>query len=188
MEDEQKQHRPAAFIQQILVFIKNKDLGKLAELRGVVRGTNADYLRATKHVAPYLGDTSNKHKDDCFYVVGGLFAYHPDHNQEEHYTLGKAFGKLRGESGSMDQRFMALLATSSDALAKPLFQTISLLKTKGISVNYLRLLDDLCHWHHDENRIQKRWARDYFRSSNNTNDTSDDSDNTENESENSDEN
>jgi CRISPR type I-E-associated protein CasB/Cse2 len=161
----EKQPRPEAFIGSLLQFERDQNREALAHLRGYVRGTTGDHLRAAKYVAPFLGEKSFP-SDRWFYTVGGLFAYHPMHAQNERRgpTLGAALGRLRGESGSMDQRFLTLVGTSADALAKPLFQAISLLKANSIGLNYSRLLKDLSYWGHDDNDVQKTWARDYFRS------------------------
>jgi CRISPR system Cascade subunit CasB len=164
-----RKQRPEAFIGMLLQLDKEQNREAIAHLRGYVRGTTDDAIRAAKYVAPFLGENAYP-SDHWFYVVGGLFAFHPAHT-EERVSLGKALGRLRGESGSMDQRVLALLATSADALDKPLFQSISLLRANGIPLNFFRLLNDLGRWGSDNNQVQKNWARDYFRSVNSDNDS-----------------
>lgn len=161
-----KESRAREFIGSLLALEREQNREALAHLRGNVRGTSSDRLRAAKYIAPYLGDRP-AWEDRWFYTVGGLFAYHPSHVQNESGSgpsLGAALGYLRGESGSMDQRFLALVGTSAEALEKPLFQAISLLRANGIGLNYFQLLRDLTSWGHPENYVQKRWAHDYFRS------------------------
>ena len=118
----EKLPRPEKFVGSLLQLDRDQNREALAHLRGYVRGTTGDQLRAAKYVAPFLGETSYP-SDRWFYTVGGLFAYHPAHTDQP-VSLGKALGRLRGESGSMDQRFLALLGTSEDALDKPLFQAV----------------------------------------------------------------
>lgn len=158
----EKEPRPDAFVGMLIQLEKNQDREALAHLRGYVRGTTGDTLRAARYVAPFLGENAFP-SDRWFYTVGGLFAYHPAHTDQQ-VSLGAAFRRLRETSGSRDQRFLALVGTAPDALDKPLFQTISLLRAHGIPLNYFRLLRDLLRWGHDENYVQKNWARDYFRS------------------------
>jgi CRISPR system Cascade subunit CasB len=190
-----KTARPGAFIAHLLTILSEEDAKQtdrqaLAELRGVLRGTTGDYLRAARHVAPFLGD-ENHPNDRWFYLVGGLLALHPRHvrpteTDRSGPSLGAAMGKLRGDSGSMDNRVLALLNTPADSLAKPLRQIISLLAQGGIGLDYARLLRDLSAWEHPDNWVQQQWARDYFRSgpaATNAPDDSSDSANNENEDE-----
>lgn len=156
-----KEPRPTAFVGSLLHLAREQDREALAQLRGMVRGSTADVLRAARYVAPYLGDVSYP-SDQWYYVVGGLFAYHPVHVADGP-SLGGALGALRGERGSMDRRVLALLGTSEVALRKPLFQAVSLLGATGQGLDYFRLLRDLCAWGHPDSYVQKRWARDYFR-------------------------
>lgn len=155
--------RPDAFIGSLLHMAQEQDREALAHLRGMVRGSSADMLRAARYVAPYLGDRSYP-SDHWYYVTGGLFAYHPTHVPHGP-SLGGALAKVKGERGSMDRRILALLGTTEAALQKPLFQAISLLSAGGQGLDYFRLLRDLCNWGHPEQFVQKGWARDYFRNS-----------------------
>lgn len=165
MDDEvsTREVRPKAFVGSLLHLAQEQDREALAHLRGMVRGSTADMLRAARYVAPYLGDASYP-SDRWYYVLGGLFAYHPMHVQDGP-SLGGALAKVRGDRGSMDRRMLALLGTAEDALQKPLFQAVSLLSAGGQGLDYFRLLRDLCAWGHPDSFVQKRWARDYFRHS-----------------------
>lgn len=156
-----KQQRPHAFVGSLLHLAQEQDREALAHLRGMVRGSTADMLRAARYVAPYLGDVSFP-SDQWYYVVGGLFAYHPMHVPNGP-TLGGALARVRGDRGGMDGRVLALLGTDESSLQKPLFQAVSLLSAGNQGLDYFRLLDDLCAWGHPDSYVQKRWARDYFR-------------------------
>lgn len=170
-----KEVRPNAFVGSLLHLAQEQDREALAHLRGMVRGSTADMLRAARYVAPFLGDVSYP-SDRWFYVVGGLFAYHPMHIPEGP-TLGGALARARGDRGSMDSRVLALLGTSEEALQKPLFQAVSLLSAGGQGLDYFRLLKDLCAWGRPDSYVQKRWARDYFRYGTKTKDSQESEDN-----------
>lgn len=168
-----KHPRPAAFIGYLLGKAqqdspKDADRQALAELRGILRGAPGDYLRAARHVAPFLGDRVSS-DDRWFYLVGGLLALHPRHirpNAGERVgpSLGVALGKLRSDKGgSADSRFLALLNTPAPSLGKALRQSVALLAQAGVGLDYTRLLYDLTRWEDPERRVQKQWARDYFR-------------------------
>lgn len=156
-----KDPRPTAFVGSLLHLVREQDREALAHLRGMVRGSTADLLRAARYVAPYLGDREYP-SDRWYYVVGGLFAYHPMHASDGP-SLGGALAKIRGDRGSMDRRVLALLGTDETSLQKPLFQAVSLLSAAGQGLDYFRLLKDVCAWGHPDSYVQKRWARDYFR-------------------------
>jgi CRISPR system Cascade subunit CasB len=163
---EEKKQRRSAFVRELKRLASTDNLQRtdrqaLAELRGCLRGTPADHLRASRYVAPHLGERASS-DDTFFYLLAGLFAFHPD--DKKGVSFGQAFGALRETSGSMDARFLALLNTRTDALPATLRRVHALLKSKGIGLDYLRLLEDLCLWSHPESYVQKQWARDYFRS------------------------
>jgi CRISPR type I-E-associated protein CasB/Cse2 len=139
---------------------KKVDRQMAAELRGILRGTPSDYYRAARYITCFLGDKEQV-EDQWFYLVAGLLASHPKHERD--ISLGKALSKLRGESGSLDNRFLSLLNTPSESLSGPLRQVISLLERSGYSLDYARLLRDLSYWDSDDNWVQKSLARDYFR-------------------------
>lgn len=156
-----KEPRPTAFVGSLLHLAQEQDREALAQLRGMVRGSTADMLRAARYVAPYLGDVSYP-SDRWYYIVGGLFAYHPMHVPDGP-SLGGALARARGDGGGMDSRLLALLGTSEASMQKPLFQAVSLLSAGGQGLDYFRLLKDLCAWGHPDKYVQKHWARDYFR-------------------------
>ena len=91
--------RPAAFVGSLIQLDQNQDREALANLRGYIRGSTGDQLRAAKYVAPYLGERSFP-SDRWFYVVGGLFAYHPLHI-DKGPSLGGAMGLVDARAGSV---------------------------------------------------------------------------------------
>lgn len=104
----------------------------------------------------------------ALYVVAGLFARHP---LQESCSFAAAFGDLmrERESKSIEKRFIALLEADAENVAYYLRQAVSLLASEQVGIDYVQLLDDLAVWmnpHADTDRIRQRWARDFYRKSN----------------------
>ncbi len=133
----------------------------LAHLR---RGSS-DIVSAARHVAPFLPAPRSRRDEEVeerYYLVAALFAWNPRHR--EGVSLGRAFAQIRDESGSMEDRFFALLGTPVDALGPRLGQAIRLLGSRGdaAALDWYRLLDDVLHWDDPKKRRQRALAREYF--------------------------
>ncbi len=132
----------------------------LAELR---RGVT-DPIRAAKHVIPYLpatGAGSAEHLIDRYFLVASLFAWSRQH--QPGVSMGHAFARIRDDSGSMEKRLMALLATPAETLGARLGQCVRLLAGKGVGLDWTMLLDDVLHWDDSGKPRQRRLARDFYR-------------------------
>ncbi|AOS64803.1 type I-E CRISPR-associated protein Cse2/CasB [Actinoalloteichus hymeniacidonis] len=117
--------------------------------------------------------------EEAFLLVGGLFGIHPQPRMSSAYkarrTLGAAMRSLNAEKyGTADRRFEQLLGMNRRNLPHYLRQTVRLLSTKKVSLDYGLLLDDvivLLGERTDEaerRRVRLAWARDYHRRPSNT--------------------
>lgn len=143
-----------------------EDRGALADLRSGLGSEPGHAPRMHKHVVPYLGERESA-ADRWFYVAGAMFGAHSEHAQGN--TMGKCFRQLRENgSESMEGRFAALIAAHPNDLPKHLAHAVGMLKSKDIRLDYYRLLSDLMSWSDPERRVQNRWARDFYRRTDNT--------------------
>lgn len=142
--------------------------GALARLRHSLAFAPGAYPAAYPYVEPFLKlewEAQDKRRLAC-YLVAGLYAKHP---QQAEQSLASALGVLwshKEKSPSIEQRFVALLGTDASSLADHLRQSISLLASADIGLNYGELLDDLFIWMNpafDLDRIRQRWAREFYR-------------------------
>ena len=62
----------------------------------------------------------------------------------------------------LDRRIEILLDADKTQLPFRLRQAIQFLKSRRVSVNWQRLLEDLQKWNRPSRIVQKQWARDYF--------------------------
>lgn len=165
---------PSAFAKRRGAFVKSlrlletRDDGPsragLAALRAGLRNKDGVAIEMMPHIAPYLGEREHP-GDRWFFAVATLFALHPLDTQER-LSLGGAFGRLRGNSDSIEKRFQLLIASDEEDLFERLKQIVSLLKADGVPLNWYALLSDLTtnSWDDPERTLQLRWARDFYRS------------------------
>jgi CRISPR system Cascade subunit CasB len=147
-----------------------QDRGALAQLRRGLGFAPGAFPRAYPYVERFVGPDrdANDPWRKALYLVAGLFALHPQHREGE--TLAAALGHLARtrESGSIEQRFVALLGAGPEGLPNLLRQVVSLLAADGLAYDHVRLLDDLGIWlrpfdSEGRDRIRQRWARDFYR-------------------------
>jgi CRISPR system Cascade subunit CasB len=142
----------------------------LATLRQSLAFEPGTYPKAFPYIERFV--SLDAHERDSYrlalYAVAGLFARHPEH--VENKSFAAAFGELmrRRESGSIEQRFIALLDADAENIVDYLRQSVSLLASDGIGCNYVHLLDDLSDWMNPfktekRDRLRQRWARDFYR-------------------------
>jgi CRISPR system Cascade subunit CasB len=90
-----------------------------------------------------------------------------DRGRQERRSFGRAVAQLylrRDRTESIEQRFIALLDADEGQLAHHLRQMVQLLRAEeGIRIHWVELLTDLRHWKDDERRVQRRWARAFYR-------------------------
>ena len=105
----------------------------------------------------------------CYYIIASLVGLYPtlgwQHSDGKQLThLGASLALLKDDSGdSLEKRFVALLNAHVDDLPEHLRQAISLLKSKDKPVNWLRLLRDLKQWDREDRRVQRLWAKGFWR-------------------------
>lgn len=141
-----------------------EDRGAMAALRRTLAfdpGELGD-TRAYRYVEPFVQDEEGW-RWQAYYLVAGLYALHPD---GEKLSLAEALSQVWHEEDrprSLEERFLALLDADSDQLPDRLRRVVSYLKAKRKGVNYQRLLEDLLGWFNPGRRVQRRWAREFYR-------------------------
>ena len=143
----------------------HEDRAALAALRSGLRGEVQNTAAMNPHVVPSLNEMPH-HTDRWFYVVGALFAWHPQAASKR--SLGASFRELKGQDGasqSVEARFAALLACNERDLHLHLRQAVGLLRAHDVPVDWKGLLTHLAKWgwNHPHRLVQEKWARDYYR-------------------------
>ncbi len=149
----------------------------LAELRKSLSFDLGTHVPAFPYVEPFvatLDESTGYWRRAMFYLVAGLYASHPESASQGGFGKAMAVLSHRRESGSLEKRFLALLAAEEEKqLVYHLRQLVSLLKAEGIGLNYAALLRDLFGWQNQSRYVQRRWAQQYYGFNPDVPDTSD---------------
>ena len=152
------------FIHYLQSLAEKDDRGALAALRRGVGQKPGTVPEMYRYVIPHLPENPPKWQEQSYYLIAALFALHPVSTDEG--NLGTHLAKIRtdGNEDALERRFTALLSAHPDDLPDYLRQTISLLKSKEIPVNWNRLLSDLQRWSHPEygDHVRKSWASAFW--------------------------
>ncbi|HKZ85386.1 MAG TPA: type I-E CRISPR-associated protein Cse2/CasB [Anaerolineae bacterium] len=148
-----------------------EDRPALAALRRGLGYTADDAPAETRHIIePRLSQTTSQSWERACYIVGPLFAFHPE--SIDSGDMGWHLRAIRGDDPNetaVERRFTQLLAAHPDDLADYLRQAVSLLKAKDQPIHWRRLFFDVLTWQGSDedarNRVQKRWAASFWRAS-----------------------
>ena len=158
------------FADYLLSLEERKDHGALAALRRGLEKPPGTAPEMHRYVVPWSNGESSRWRENVYYIVAALFAYHPVHwsrDKDTRSNLGDSFARLRRADGvseeGVERRFTALLSVHREDLHVHLRHAVSLLKSKDIAINWVRLLDDLKYWGHEDRWIQRNWARAFWR-------------------------
>lgn len=100
--------------------------------------------------------------EELMYLVAGLFALNPNH--QEGVSFAAAFRSIPDKSDSTERRFQMLLAARREQLPDLLRHGVKLLASKGVGLDWKLLMFDLYNWDSPYNTVQKKWAKDFYRS------------------------
>ena len=157
-------NKPARFIEHLQKL--QEDRGAMAALRRILASDPRQALdaRAYRYVEPFA-EGESEWRRAMYYLVAGLFALHPQQGQQ---TLAEALADLwlqEKQPPSTEARFLALLDSDTDQLPDRLRRAVAYLRSKNKGLDYQRLLSDLLQWRVPERRVQHRWARQFYRTS-----------------------
>ena len=151
--------------QPFVVYLETlgEDRGALAALRrglGQAPGTVPGMYR---YVVPWLGNRPGRAREEAYYTIAALFAYHPSPrgvgNMGDHYRRART---PEDDNTALERRFTALLAAHPDDLPGHLRQAVSFLRSKEVPVNWHQLLADTMAWGHPDRYVQRRWAAAFW--------------------------
>ena len=116
------------------------------------------------YVVPWLPSEASYQEEQNYYLVAALYASHPASartgNVGDHLRAVCKTDAKR-EAG-VERRFTVLLSVHRDDLPDHLRQTISLLRSHEIPVNWHQLWSDLRWWDHPDAFVQRQWARAFW--------------------------
>ena len=148
-----------------------RDSSVIATLRRSLAFDPGAFAPAFPYLEPIVGNQPEFRRKPA-YLVAGLWALCQRRvtDTSNSVSLASALRRVSSQrsSKSIEKRFVALLDSDEDELPSRLRQSISIIAADSIPINWAGLLDDLLRWSHPDRFIQKRWARDYWRSAENS--------------------
>ncbi len=132
--------------------------GALAALRRGAGSPPGTIVEMYPEILPWV--PNGKWAEDPAYVVGALFALHPQPGGRG--NIGTAFAMVKEPSESLERRFVALLNSHRDDLPGGLRHAVALLKSKDVPIDWRRLLSDILQWDHESRFVQRKWAREFW--------------------------
>ncbi|QXD16410.1 type I-E CRISPR-associated protein Cse2/CasB [Rhodocaloribacter litoris] len=137
---------------------------RLARLRRTLTGRTLTY-NGLSEVGDQLPESLHDDDLEAYLLVAALFALDPG-TVSPRESLGATLRRLRAElsagAESLDRRVTALLDADAGDLPYRLRQLVQQLASRGLTPDYLRLLNDLLAWNHPRRFVQRQWARDYW--------------------------
>lgn len=141
-----------------------EDRGAMAALRRSL-AFNADELgdiRAYRYVEPFV-QGEGEWRRHVYYLVAGLYALHPEEGEQSLAEVLSNLWQKGQQPRSLEVRFRSLLESDLDQLPDRLRRIVTYVRSKGASLNYMRLLSDLLRWNSQDRWVQQRWARQFYR-------------------------
>jgi CRISPR type I-E-associated protein CasB/Cse2 len=146
-------------VRHLIKVAEEGDRATLAALRSSLREGND--LIALRVVLPFLKARASRKEEDAAVLLAGLFALHPESGQ---LSLAAALHRVWRDTGSesVEGRFRALLGAGGSDLAPHLRHAVSLVASKGVSLDWNDLYRTIRHWDDDDDWVRRRWARDFW--------------------------
>lgn len=170
MTDARSPHsdRVTAFVTHLRHLADEENRGALAALRASLQDPNGMAIAACPYVVPFLAGAEDIYRDRAFFLVGALFAFHADPGGG---SLGQAFRAINtdqeGPTGRVNEslraRFVALLDSDAEDLSNHLRHAVSLARANAKPLDWERLLRDVLGWRHHSRYVQRRLARDFWK-------------------------
>lgn len=149
----------------------NPDRPNLAALAALRRGLGKPPGQAAEmhqYVAPKLPPDASLWREDTFYIVGALFAWHQltwvDDAGGSRPNFGASLHQLADviESEGVPKLFVALLNCEKEELSEHLRHAVGLLRSKQVPIDWTRLLWDMQSWNSPSRRVQRAWAKAFW--------------------------
>jgi CRISPR system Cascade subunit CasB len=156
-----------------------EDRAALAALRRGLGKSPGEAAELYPYVVRWVPDGAGEDEEAAYYLIASLFALHPapwpeDGSPSWRRNLGASLARLAAEPDrqeAVERRFVALLNAHRDDLSNHLRRVVGLLKAAKaaeIPVDWAQLLTDVRWWDGSERRVQRRWARAFWGSTEDT--------------------
>jgi len=146
-----------------------EDRALMASLRRGLRYKGGYSAEVGRVIQSRLSQDAPLWLESAYALIAPLFALHPLEGGSG--NMGNHFRGLcepgQDIPSNIERRFMVLLSSGRDEIDDSLRQAISLLKSKQVPVNWDELIQNMIDWKHPNSerrdRVQKDWARKFWR-------------------------
>jgi CRISPR system Cascade subunit CasB len=143
-----------------------QDNGAKADFKRALSGEPEHIRKVYPFVLPYVGNASEWEQEQIWIPIACLSVYYPQTSREaeKQRNFGHSCSGLATATNSegADRRFRALLDLALTDMQSPLTALVRQMKSKGIAIDYPKLLADLRQWEHPNQYIQDQWARAFW--------------------------
>jgi len=154
--------RATGFVEFLLGIAQHDDRAALAALRRSLQEPTGIAMSACPYVVPFLPAEADRFVERTYFLVGALFALHPDN--EPGVSLGLAFRRINDDTAEGTRaRFVALLDAHPDDIAEHVRHAVSLARARAIPLDWVRTLKDLLAWRAPDRWVQRKLAGDFWR-------------------------
>lgn len=157
--------------ERFITTLKELDRGDLAVLRRNA-GMSMSESRGALGLFYSLLPANLGPSEEIYFLVATLFPWNQREGGEGDFGRSMAIVRSRGASESLDRRMTILLDADFDwvdhtrfrpgELGFRLRQSVKLMASKEVAVDWQTLLRHLLQWSNPEKWVQKEWARSYF--------------------------
>ena len=144
-----------SFVEYLVSLAKNKDLAALAKIRRC-RWPRYRY-QAGEYIYHFLPTQSDSWANECYLEVASIFAEHRLHSSNTSFgrTMSMVMGNNKG-------RFNVFLSSKNNGVFVHLRHLVSM--AGKAPINYIEILNYLCHWNHHDRWAQNKLAKDFWMS------------------------
>jgi len=145
--------------------LKRDDRAALADLRRGLGKEPGTALEMFPYIARFLND-SRRTNENAIFLLASLFGLYPKvswrSDEKGRRNLGSSMSFLKGESASIEHRFVALLNSDEEDLSNHLRQIVGLLKSKEVPIDWNEMLRGIKQWNRSDRKIQREWAKGFW--------------------------
>jgi CRISPR system Cascade subunit CasB len=161
--------REGGFVQALVSLNRSEDKGTLAALRRLSPADKTPFLNG--NVLPFMGKwmDSDPEKSRNYFLVAGIYARHPFHTADPRVDFATSLRRYARESNREGRRqhtmkrFGRLIAAPWPRIEEEIVSAAILMGESVTPINYVILLKDLAGWKRQDNAVQYRWAKNFYR-------------------------
>lgn len=153
----------AANVQAFVKSLGNLDAGERARFKRNAGNTLNDSRDVLGLFYRLLPSDVRPYEHQQYFLVATLFPIATGTGKDRNFGATLRLARQSTSGAALDRRVETLLDTDAEQLPFRLRQTVRLVQSHRVGVNWARLLVDLLGWGAPSRHVQRQWAETYFR-------------------------